>query len=184
MDAELVHWIGQLGQDDEGTAGSHGPRVREPSRPQLGAVDACVSLASDDGSPSTYCRGPLVAVLAYRERWQRTGQLGKIFRPRAADHAALHGPKEERRKCKRNASPPHAPILSGRFGAASDRTHTRGGAPRARSALDGWTPEQIAAGRRRLPRPAAGPQADVRARRTAAPLREAAPTVNEVFRAA
>ena len=133
LDAELVHWIGHLGQDHEFTVRIQGPRLREPSCPQLGAVDACVSLASDDGSPWTGCGRPLVSVLAYRERRQPPDHLGKIFRLWAADHAALHAPHEQEKwkcpkyKCKRHASPPHTPSLSGRCADASDRNHTRGG---------------------------------------------------------
>lgn len=52
------------------------------------------------------------------------GQLGKIFRLWAADHAALRAPKEKRSKRKRNAPPTHAPSLSDRVGDASDRSHT------------------------------------------------------------
>jgi len=135
QDAELVHWLSDLCQDNECAVRRHGPRLRETSVSQLGAANARISLASDDGSPSTDCCDPLVPVLAYREGRQPVDQVAEIFGLWAAEHAALHDSQEKCRKCKRNASPPHALSLSSRWGDASDRNHTPGSVIRASTGL-------------------------------------------------
>jgi hypothetical protein len=116
LDAELIRRIGLLRQDDEPTVWIHRLRLGEPSLPQLGAVDACVSLASDDGAGPTIWRRRFVAMLAYRNCGQPPDHVGKILRLRAADHATLNAQREKCRKYERNASPPHILRLSGRLG--------------------------------------------------------------------